>query len=159
MTKELLQAYTARITQASKTELVVIIYEIMLIDIEEAQEAYQNKDTIAFVKAVKHAQLFLSELMGALDFKYDISRELMSLYIYVNKALITASIQKKPETLSKADSVLRKLMVGFQGICKEDISGPVMQNTQQLYAGFTYGKGVLNEVYIDPREQNRGFKA
>lgn len=159
MTNELMQACTARITQASKTEMVVIVYEIILSDIEAAQTAYQNGDTMVFIKELKHAQRFLSELMGTLDYKYKISFDLMSLYIYVNKALITAVLQKDPETLTTADSVLRKLMVGFRGICKEDLSGPVMQNTQQLYAGLTYGKGILNEVSLDPREQNRGYKA
>jgi len=159
MTNELMQACTARIAQASKTELVVIVYEIILSDIEAAQTAYQNGDIDVFIKDLKHAQRFLSELMGALDYKYKISFDLMSLYIYVNKALITAIFHKDPETLTTADSVLRKLMVGFQGICKEDLSGPVMQNTQQLYVGLTYGKGVLNEVYLDPKGQNRGFKA
>jgi len=158
MTKELIQTCTARITQASKTELVVIIYEIILSDIEAAQTAFQNKDTIAFVKELKHAGRFLNELMGTLDYKYRLSFDLMSLYIYVNKALTTAIFQKNVDTLTTADSIVRKLLIGFQGICKEDLSGPVMQNTQQLYAGFTYGKGVLNEVYIDPREQNRGYK-
>ena len=159
MTNELMQACTARIAQASKTEMVVIVYEIILSDIEAAQTCYQNGNTAAFIKELKHAQRFLSELMGTLDYKYKISFDLMSLYIYVNKALITAVFQKNPKTLTTADSVLRKLMIGFEGICKEDLSGPVMQNTQQLYAGLTYGKGVLNEVYLDPREQNRGYKA
>jgi flagellar protein FliS len=34
-----------------------------------------------------------------------------------------------------------------------------MKNTGQLYAGLTYGKGVLNETYVDPNQQNRGFLA
>jgi len=29
----------------------------------------------------------------------------------------------------------------------------------QVYAGLTYGKGVLNETFIDPHQQNRGFMA
>ena len=158
MTNELMHACTARISQASRTEMVVIVYEIILSDIEAAQIAHQNGDMVTYNKEIKHAQRFLSELMGTLDYKYKISFDLMSLYIYVNKSLITAVFQKDPEALKAADSVLRKLMVGFQGICKEDLSGPVMQNTQQLYAGLTYGKGVLNEVYLDPADQNRGYK-
>lgn len=159
MTKELLQAYTARITQATKTELIVIVYEIILSDIKDAQSAYQTGDMTIFVKDLKHAMLSLKELMGSLDYRYKLSFDLMSLYIYVNKALLTAVFQKKADTLDTANSVLIKLMAGFEGICKEDLSGPVMQNTQQLYAGLTYGKGVLNEVLLDPREQSRGFKA
>lgn len=159
MTKEATQIYTARITQASKTELVVITYEIILTDIDDARNAYESGDSSQYEKAIKHAIRLLNELMRNLDFKYEISYNLMSLYVYASKCLVNANFQKKPELLETADSILRKLMVGFEGICKEDSSGPLMQNTQQLYAGLTYGKGTLNEVYIDPREHNRGFKA
>lgn len=34
-----------------------------------------------------------------------------------------------------------------------------MQNTQQVYAGLTYGRGTLNEVFMNPNEYARGFKA
>jgi flagellar protein FliS len=159
MTSERLQAYTARIAAASKSELVVIMYEIILDDIEAAFIAYENKNMTNFLKELKHAGRFLNQLMANLDYKYEISYSLMSLYIYVNKRLINASFQKCTEELNTAKSILTKLLIGFQGVSKEDVTGPVMQNSQQLYAGFTYGKGTLNEVYIDSREQNRGYKA
>ena len=34
-----------------------------------------------------------------------------------------------------------------------------MRNAQQLYAGLTYGKGSLNETFIDPNSKSRGFIA
>jgi len=66
-------------------------------------------------------------------------------------------IQRKPDSLESAVSVLQKLLTGFEGVSKEDTSGPMMRNTQQLYAGLTYGKGTLNETYIDPNDRSRGF--
>ena len=35
-------------------------------------------------------------------------------------------------------------------MAKQDFEGPIMQNTQQIYAGLTYGKGYFNESYMDP---------
>jgi flagellar protein FliS len=159
MTKDLIQAYTARITQASKTELIVIMYEIVLEDIKAAKISYKNNDIESYNKELKHAQRFINELMGALNYKYNVSYDLMNLYIFANKAIITAMFKKTPETLDEAEIVLEKLYNGFKEISKEDTSGSVMQNTQQLYAGLTYGKGVLNETFIDPQQQNRGFMA
>lgn len=159
MTKELIQAYTARITQASKTELVVITYEIILSDIKEAQTAFENGDNSQYSKVLKHASIVINELMRSLDYQHEISYNLMSLYIYVSKCVIEANYQKNAELLENAAIVIRTLRKGFEEICSHDLSGPVMQNVQQLYAGFTYGKGTLNEVYIDPQERNRGFKA
>ena len=35
-----------------------------------------------------------------------------------------------------------------------------MENTQQIYAGITYGKGLsLDETLINPDSENRGFRA
>lgn len=157
MTKEALQGYTARITQASRSELIVIIYEIIISSTKEAVEAYIKKDMVSFDKELKQAQTLLRELMVALDYSYQLSFDLLSLYIFVNKQFITAIIKKKPNTLDSAISVLEKLLIGFKAVSKEDSSGPMMYNTQQLYAGLTYGKGTLNETYIDPDDRNRGF--
>ncbi|HHU72470.1 MAG TPA: flagellar protein FliS [Clostridiales bacterium] len=157
MTKEVLQGYTARITQASKSELIVIIYELIISNTKEAIKAYNEKDLVTFDKELKQAQTFLRELMVALDYSYELSYDLLSLYIFVNKQFITAIFKKKPDTLDSALSILEKLLVGFEGVSKEDTSGPMMYNTQQLYAGLTYGKGTLNETYIDPEDRNRGF--
>src|SRR5690625_997995 len=99
MTKEALQGYTARITQASKSELIVIIYELIISNTKEAIEAYNSNDLATFDKELKQAQIFLRELMVALDYSYQLSFDLLSLYIFVNKQFIGAIIKKKPDTL------------------------------------------------------------
>lgn len=154
-----MKEYIARIAQASRTELTVIIYEIIITDIKESQDAFGRQDLTEYTKSLKHAQKFLNELMGTLDYQYPISYRFMSLYLYVNKRIITAMFSKNPDLLESAVSVISKLKQSFAAISKEDKSGPVMKNTQQLYAGLTYGKGILNETYIDPIEHNRGFRA
>lgn len=159
MKKELMQAFTVKITQASKSELTVILYEMILTEIEEARTAYTTQDLAAFEKELKQAHKFMNELIATLDFQYTISYDLLSLYLYVNKRIITAIIQRKPEALDSTEKVLNKLLIGFQGVSKEDKSGPMMRNTQQLYAGLTYGKGKLNETYVNPDNRSRGFIA
>lgn len=159
MNKEMIQAFTARVTQASRSELIVILYEMALTEIAEAKKAYKAGDLATFDKELKKSQKYVNELIVALDYNYTISYDLLSLYLYVNKRIITAIIRRKPDTLDSAESVLKKLMVGFEGVSKADKSGPLMRNTQQLYAGLTYGRGKLNEIDIDPNNGNRGFIA
>ena len=53
---------------------------------------------------------------------------------------------RRPIHLDAACEVIRGLMESFEQVAKEDHSGPVMEHSQQLYAGLTYGKGTLNEV-------------
>ncbi len=159
MKKEAIQVYATRVTQASKSELIVILYEMILTQIAEAKEAYTNGDGALYDKELKRAQKYVNELITALDYKYAISLDLIRLYLYINKRIITAIIKKNPVSLDSAESVLHKLLIGFEGVSKMDNSGPMMRNTQQLYAGLTYGKGILNETYIDPSNRNRGFIA
>ena len=159
MKKEAIKAFTARITQASKSELIVILYEMVLEELAEAKEAYTAGNPVVFDKELKAAHRYVNELIVALDFHYEVSYDLVSLYLFVNKRIITAIIKQNPISLDSAQSILTKLLNGFEGISKEDNSGPVMRNTQQLYAGLTYGKGKLNETYIDPSNRSRGFIA
>ncbi len=159
MNKETIQSFTARITQASKSELIVILYEMTLVRIEEAEKSYEENDLGNFDKELKSAQKYVSELMAALDYRYVISYDLLSLYLYTSKHIIKAIVKRNPLTLQYAKAILKKLLIGFEGVSKSDTSGPMMRNTQQLYAGLTYGRGSLNETYIDPSNKSRGFIA
>ncbi|HHV09711.1 MAG TPA: flagellar protein FliS [Clostridiales bacterium] len=159
MKKEAIHAFTARVTQASRSELTVILYEMILAELTEAQEAYGQGDLPGFEKELKRAQKYVSELMATLDYKYTISYDLMSLYLYVNKRIITAVMKREPEPIKSAQSVLQKLLTGFEGVSRQDKSGPMMKNTQKVYAGLTYGRGMLNETSLDPSTKGRGFIA
>lgn len=160
MTKEQIQAYTLRVSQASSCGLVVILYDIILEDIETAKSAKAKGNLEQYRTDLRHAGRFLNELMGILDFTVPISYQLMSLYIYANKQLSLACAGEKEEALDDVVMVLTKLKNGFQGIETQDTGGPMMQNAQQVYAGLTYGgKGALNEAYVNPQDYNRGFMA
>ena len=159
MRKELIQEFSMRVTQASRSELVVIMYEIILKDIEYAKETFAKGDTATYEKELTHAGRFVNELMGALDYSIGLSYHLMSLYIFANKQLTAAKVQKQPELLDGVAEIFEKLLTGYQKVSEEDTSGPVMKNTQQVYAGLTYGRGTLNEMYVNMNESRRGFMA
>jgi flagellar protein FliS len=159
MKKELIQEFSMRITQASRSELIVIMYEVILKDMEYAKEALAEGDTATYEKELAHAGRFVNELMASLDFSIGLSYHLMSLYIFANKELTAAKVQKQPELLDGVAEIFEKLLAGYQKVSEEDTSGPVMKNTQQVYAGLTYGRGTLNETYVNMNESRRGFMA
>lgn len=159
MTQEQIQTYTLRVSQASPCELVVIMYDIILDDVKNAKEAKAAGNNKQYQADLVHAGKFVNELMDSLDFSEPISFRLMSLYIYVNKMLIKARVSRKWDSLNDVELVIEKLRAGFEGIKNQDTSGPVMQNVQQVYAGLTYGKGRLNETYLNAQDFNRGFNA
>lgn len=159
MTKEQIQTYTLRVSQASACELVVILYDIILEDIRTAREAKEKGNLKAYREDLRHAGIFLNELMQALDYSIPLSYRLIRLYQYVNQCLVRALAGNKEALLQDAELVMEKLRTAFDGIKEHDRQGPVMQNVQQIYAGLTYGKSSLNESYYNPQDYNRGFLA
>lgn len=158
MDKESKKIYTTRISQANRSELVVIIYELMLGSLAEAKQAFIKEDFDTADVELKRAQGFLCELRGSLDFKFPISYRLVSLYRYVNEQLVKSITRRKDVNLDSCERVIKGLKQSFEEVAKQDTSGPIMENSQQVYAGLTYGKGSLNEVAIDPENMARGFQ-
>lgn len=159
MREDSIKAYSRRVSQANRSELIVITYDIILEDIRDAKSALEQKEFVAFRKSLDHAVRFVTELMVALDVSYPVSRDLMRLYIYVNRCLNHAKVQQRIDELQSAEEVLTGLYNAFQQVAEQDNSLPVMEHTQKLYAGLTYGKGVLNETLVSPDEVNRGYRA
>lgn len=158
MDKEKQKDFARRISQANKTELVVITYDIILEEIETARNFRSAENLDEYRHAMKQAQRFLAELMSVLDFKYGLSLQLMSLYEYVQRILIKCDITAECSGLESAENVLKGLRSSFDKISSEDHSGSVMMNSQSVFAGLTYGKGSLNE-YNPSEGSNRGFLA
>ena len=98
-------------------------------------------------------------LRRSLNFKYAISYELERLYKYVNEKLALAITKRQPVDFESVENVMQKLGKSFAEIAKQDKSAPIMQNSQKVYAGLTYGKNSLNEVFFDKNQASRGFKA
>lgn len=151
--------FTARVTQANRSELIVIMYEIILADIKTAKESYAKGDKVTYVGELRNAQKFVLELMNALDFEYEISKQLMSLYIYLNKNLIKSMTRYDEELLGTVEMVINKLLDSFKQVSEQDDSEPEMENTETLYAGLTYGKTSLNETTYCDNMSNRGYTA
>jgi len=156
--KEKIEQYSFKVTQANKTQLVVIMYDIILDELAAAKEEYKANNIEAFVKTIKHAQKFLIELMNTLDCQYAVGLDLMKLYLYINKGMIQSIIQRKPDALEGLDEMILLLRNAFDQISRTDYSGPVMQTTEQVYAGLTYNRENLSEAYLDAGNQmRRGF--
>lgn len=158
MTKELKQQYTLKITQANKTQLVVILYEMFLIYIQEARQAHEKGDRAGFREGIRKSRGCLKELMASLHFEYEPAMHLLKLYLYVNRELARADIRNRTEELDHVEMVMTKLHKAYEKLGEQDTSGPVMENTQTVYAGLTYGKHNLTENLSD-QGSSRGFRA
>lgn len=156
MTKEEKNAFSYRIMQASPTQLVVILYEMAECYVKQAISNAEAGNIDEFRADLKNAGRVINELNHALDLKYEISLQFMQIYVFINRAMIRASVSKETAELTRCMGMLGKLKAAFAQISGEDKRGPVMENTQQVYAGLTYSKGSLNESF--GLESNRGFR-
>ncbi len=158
MDSQMIKDFQNRIAQASQEDLLLINYEMLLTAVKEGSIAIEAGDKDQGQKALAQAGRLLRELSDTLDFRYDISKELLAIYIYVSKQLIKAAMHMDSSTLKEAENILNSLYRGWQEACRKQGSGkPMVANAQKVYAGLTYGKGTLNEsVDID---RARGFKA
>lgn len=159
MDKELKRTYMARIAQANRSELVVILFEMFAFAMDTAETAFQEEDIQQGVFYLKKAQECLCELRGSLDFQYPVSARLAQLYQFVNTRLAQGIARQQPVDFPAVRNVMEGLQDSFEKVASEDTTGPVMENTQQIYAGLTYGKGSLNEVVTSGNESGRGFRA
>lgn len=156
MKSELKQQFSMRITQANKTQLVVILYEMFLTYIGDAEEKLAKEDIKGFRLEIQRARGCLKELMGSLNYDYEPAPSLLSLYMYVSKLMVSADIHNNPEPLKEVSSIIKKLHDAYETIADQDKSGPVMGNTQTVYAGLTYSRNDLN-VNLDDGDGSRGF--
>lgn len=157
MNKEAIKTFSYRISQASKTELVVIMYDMAQEYLKDAIQALNDDDRIGFCNNIRQVKRVIDELSSGLDMQYEIANELFVLYMQADKILIRCLARMDNEGLDKVVNMLNKLRESFYKLSKDDDSGPVLKNAQQVYAGLTYSSaGGSNEIYNDP-VNNRGY--
>ena len=160
MKAESVKIFTRRITSANKSEIIVIIYDIIEENLALAKKALAEGDRETYRNEIKQAISFVKELLVSLDMNYEVSKNLARLYLYVSRCLNFALVSGKKEEIEAAEKVLRKLGDSFREVAKTDESKPVMENTQRVYAGITYGRGLdLDETLVAPAMESRGFRA
>lgn len=147
MTKETIKTFQYRITQATASQLVVILYDMA---IEYLNDACENN--------IYMAQKVIDQLICGLDMQYEISANLFVIYNHMKRSLISASVSLDNNEINRITGLLKKLRASFYEVSKQDDSEPLMKNTQAVYSGLTYSKGgISNETQTDNIE-NRGFR-
>ena len=155
MQKEQIQEFTSKITLSNRTGLTVVTYEILFAYLADAKCALKKECWDEYKQAIRKAQKCITELMETLNYAYDLSLELRRIYSY-GKELLAKAIYKRSETeIIECESLLRMIYESFAEVAKTDKSPVLMQNTEQVYAGYTYGRSDVNSSSdVNP---SRGF--
>lgn len=156
MTREDKQQFTRRIAQANSTELSVILYEMLLCYLDEAREAIEREQETELHEASRKVRGCLNELLNSLHSEYPPAPELSRLYLFCIRRLAVGEYRRRPEALDEIERVIRPLHDAYQSIAGQNSAGPVMNNSQTVYAGLTYGREALTENMAD-QGANRGM--
>ena len=156
MTDGMIKDYTLRISQGSRSDIIVVLYDLAIHYMQDAAEALRSGNHERARSKCTNAVRVFGDLEGALDFSYEISFPLFRIYEFLSKEVSMAVIKNDPECLSTPIKLMQSLNESFEKIAQEDSSGPAMGNSQTVYSGLTYGRGTLNDS-MDPGSNNRGF--
>lgn len=155
MQKEQIQEFTSKITLSNRTGLTVVTYEILFAYLADARSALKEAQYEAYKNSLRRAQKCINELIGTLDFSYDLADELHRIYVYGKELLAKAMFLRREDELTECETLMRMLYASFTEVAKTDHSAPLMQNTEQIYAGYTYGRNDVNSnSNVNP---SRGF--
>ena len=143
--KEKISEFTRRVSQCNRSGLVVVVYDIFFAYLEEAESACAGEDWESYKSALRGGERAINELIGALDFSQDMAKDLYRIYVYCKEAIATAIYKRQYDS--------------FVEVAKSDHSQPLMQNAEQVFAGYTYGRNDVTETYQDINNQKRGFLA
>ena len=164
MKKDDIQTFSYRISQANRTELVVITLDMAIQYIKDAKE---DQDINSYRQNLRNAKRVIDTLVSSLDMSYDISSQLFDVYMVVERYIISASSRRTEhegstagymKLLESCERMLTMLRKSFYEVSKTDDSAPLMQNTQHVYAGLTYSNGGGASEMLDAGA-NRGYKA
>jgi flagellar protein FliS len=100
---------TQQIMTAPPEELTLMLYNGAIKFISEAIIAVEAKDIACTNRSSRSAQAIVQEFMNTLDMQYDLSKDLMALYVYVNKRLVWGNIKKDRGQLEEARTILKSL--------------------------------------------------
>lgn len=157
MTAEQKKEFTRKITQANSAQLIVILYDIALVYVNDAISFMEKGDMANAKIQADFAKKSIEEMIHNLHFEYELATVLHQIYLSMKKSLRDGILDNNKELLTGVQNNLQKLRDAYDSIVTADESAPVMSHTQSVVAGLTYGRNSLNENLTDAGS-DRGFR-
>lgn len=98
-----------KVTTASPGELTLMLYNGFLKFIQRAKQEIIEKKYQEKNESIQKSQKIIHELMVTLKPEYEISKELMNLYEYINRRLIEANIKNDSNILDEMTSIITEI--------------------------------------------------
>ncbi len=105
-----------QVEQADGLELTLICYKCMVSLLQRAKVQADANDWDAQAQSLYQTREFLAVLMDSLDLSYELSGQLLCLYLYANKLLTQALSTRENRYICEACDMLGSLLDGWRMI-------------------------------------------
>ena len=120
MDREAIKTYSYRISQATRSELVVIVYDIIR---DYLKDAESTSDNAVFKEKLHMAMRGIDQLITGLDMQYELSGNLYVLYNYMKRTLIGAQVSYDKNVVNSIYDMLGQLRQSFYEVSRiEELS-------------------------------------
>lgn len=100
----------------TREKMVVLLYERVISDLEDAMAALASGDRARFTQCVNHSQRIIAELRSALDHAAggEIARNLEAIYDFVFREHLSLLVDREPRRAQSCIDVLRPLLEAWR---------------------------------------------
>lgn len=158
MTRQEIQDFTLRITHANSTQMIVILYDIILTYTKDCRKCLEDGDIKAFRIEITNLRNAFKELMDSVDTSIDLGLNLIKLYVFCTQQITKADTNSDPSYLENVEHVIAGLKESYNEIAPLDKSEAIMGNTEKVYAGLTYNPYGQSENMVE-NSTSRGYLA
>lgn len=159
MTKDQIQEYTLKTSQANHSGLMVILFDVERIHTGDALSSYKAGNIDGYLRYIELAKRAHNEIMSGVNPADKAGAGMLKVLRFIYARLVKSAVTRKPDDLERCMAMMDKFKACFEELQKIDDPEPVMKNTHQVYAGLTYGRGTLNESVDVQNYGSRGYKA
>jgi flagellin-specific chaperone FliS len=149
MDQEAVTTFTRRITNGNKSQIIAVLFDMVLVDLDDATEGLKNHEQEEYMEALRHANEVLEHLQNALDFKYDISKDLYSLYDYCKRSIAKSMYSGRDEGINEA----REVAMSGNVLDKSDLSKAI-KNQDVVFAALTGDLGKMAKSIVEVMEKS-----
>ena len=103
MNNDMIRTYSYRISQATRSQLVVITYDIIT---DYLNEALNDDASSGYKEKLHMAMRGIDQLITGLEMEYEISVQLYQLYNYMKRTLISAQVSGERDSVSRVITML-----------------------------------------------------
>ncbi|MCT4586068.1 MAG: flagellar protein FliS [Peptostreptococcaceae bacterium] len=133
----------SKVATANNSQLLEIIYESMLININEAKKAMVLNDLNTVKEKNNSVREALAHLMSTLEGADEEALKLKSLYLYINELITNAEFKNNTDFYETAIKVITPIKEAWKSLGEKEAL--TSNNKPSIRAGATYGKNDINE--------------